>query len=203
RTRTPCATAGCWSSTVHAPPGRGPPPPTAAAPAWARTAVSNGAPGLSAQDRTCLAPPGELVIMLTSLNAPPLRGPAVALGAGPPGDLGHNGFRQAVGGDELDALLVHGSQAGLARGVDRGHPGQFHAKNWLSLAGQGGLPAILQQPHRRPCQSSLELKCDSPWLVVKRDSQHHSALAALVPALGRWHLKQGPCRRGEYSHSDS
>src|SRR6516165_10984343 len=72
-----------------------------------------------------------------------LRGAAVALGAGPLGDLGHNGFCQAVGGDELDAPSVHGSQASLARGVDRRHPGQVHAKNWFSLAGQGGLPAIL------------------------------------------------------------
>ena len=43
----------------------------------------------------------------------------------------------------FDAPSVHGSQAGLARGVNRGHAGQIHAKDWSSLAGQGGLPAIL------------------------------------------------------------
>jgi hypothetical protein len=37
------------------------------------------------------------------------------------GDLGHNGFRQPVGGDELDASWVQGRQAAPARGVDRRH----------------------------------------------------------------------------------
>src|SRR5215471_18022120 len=65
-----------------------------------------------------VAPPGERVIDVeTSIGFPHFLEiysshprPAVALGAGPLGDLGHNGFRQAVGGDELDAPSVQGSQ---------------------------------------------------------------------------------------------
>ena len=57
---------------------------------------------------------------------------------------------------------MHGGQAGLARGVDEGHPCQVNAKDWLALAGQGTLPALLQLPYPGPRELPVELDVMGP-----------------------------------------
>ena len=73
--------------------------------------------------------------------SPSLRRPAVAVGSGFLRNLGHDGFRQAVGGDKLGPVPVQRLQADPARGVDGGHLSQIDTAGWFALAGQSGLPA--------------------------------------------------------------